>query len=352
MSVITGVLFHAGGASCASVCYTPQRETRGWSWQTYWLAQAVVCWLVLPVLGAWITIPHLMEVLAEAPKSAMYKSFILGAAYGIGGTAFGLAIRYIGFSLTYAISVGISCVVGTLLPPLVHGELLSILDKTGSGWVMSGVAMGALGISVCGLAGWSKEKELEKNEKIKSSFSFAKGLPLCLLAGVLSAVYGFSLDQGQPIADVAQKYGAGLFRINVIYIFSNTGAFLSTAVYCIYLHIKKQTFSEYKKSTDDKRSSALSINYVMAFITGVLWYSQFFFYGLGHTRLGEYKFSSWAIHMIMLVLFSSIVGLVLKEWKEVKGRTKWTLAVAVIILIFAVLVLTYGNYLGSAGAAA
>lgn len=90
----------------------------------------------------------------------------------------------------------------------------------------------------------------------------------------------------------------------------------------------------------------------MAFITGVLWYSQFFFYGLGHTRLGEYKFSSWAIHMIMLVLFSNIVGLVLKEWKEVKGRTKWTLAVAVIVLVFAVLVLTYGNYLGSAGTAA
>ena len=56
--------------------------------------------------------------------------------------------------------------------------------------------------------------------------------------------------------------------------------------------------------------------------------------------------------MIMLVLFSSIVGLLLKEWKEVKGRTKWTLAVAVIILIFAVLVLTYGNYLGSAGTVA
>ncbi len=150
---------------------------------------------------------------------------------------------------------------------------------------------------------------------------------------------------------MAQKYGAGQFQINVIYIFSNMGAFLSTAIYCIYLHIKKQTFGEYKKSTNYKISSALSMNYVMAFITGILWYSQFFFYGLGHTRLGEYKFSSWAIHMIMLVLFSSIVGLVLKEWKEVKGRTKWALAVAVIILVLAVLVLTYGNYFGSGGTA-
>ncbi|MEO8415598.1 MAG: L-rhamnose/proton symporter RhaT [Ginsengibacter sp.] len=347
MSVISGVLFHAAGASSASLCYVPEKETRGWSWQTYWLAQAAVCWLVLPVVGAWVTIPHLKEVLMEAPKSAMYKSFALGAAYGIGGTAFGLAIRYIGFSLTYAISVGISCVIGTLLPPIVHGEFVSILNKTGSEWVMSGVAMGAVGITICGLAGWFKEKDIERNKNTQTSYSFAKGLPLCLLAGILSAVYGFSLDQGQPIADVAQKYGAGQFQINVIYIFSNTGAFLSTAIYCIYLHVKEHTFDEYKKLAKQQKTSALSINYTMAFITGALWYSQFFFYGLGHTRLGQYKFSSWAIHMIMLVLFSSIVGLLLKEWKNVGGKTKWTLAIAVIILVFAVLILTYGNYLGT-----
>src|SRR5882672_7882567 len=118
MSIFQGVLFHAAGASCASLCYTPQKKIEGWSWQTYWLAQAVCCWFLLPLLIAWITIPQLIRVLQEAPADAMWKSFILGAAYGIGGTAFGLAIRYVGFSLTYAISIGISCVLGTLLPPL------------------------------------------------------------------------------------------------------------------------------------------------------------------------------------------------------------------------------------------
>ena len=346
MSMITGVLFHATGASCASLCYTPQKKTLAWSWQTYWLAQAIFCWLLLPLIGAWITIPHLGEVLIGAPKSAMYKSFILGAAYGIGGTAFGLAIRYVGFSLTYAISVGISCVVGTLLPPLVHGELAMILSKPGSVWVMSGVATGALGIAICGLAGRSKEKDLEISKNLSSTFSFSKGLALCLLAGVLSAVYGFALDQGQPIADVAVKYGAGHFQGNVIYIFANAGAFLSTATYCMYLHIKQKTFGEYLKLLGDEKTSALSLNYILAFITGLLWYSQFFFYGLGHTRMGAYKFSSWAVHMIMLVLFSSLVGLVFKEWKGVKRRTKWTLALAVMILISAVLILTYGNHIG------
>jgi L-rhamnose-H+ transport protein len=347
MSVIAGVLFHATGATCASVCYTPQKKTSGWAWQTYWLAQAFFCWFLLPIAGALITIPHLREVLNEAPGDAMLKSFVLGAGYGIGGTAFGLGIRYVGFSLTYAISVGISCVIGTLLPPLVHGELMSILNKIGSGWVMSGIALGAIGIASCGIAGRFKEKDLEENTAVSSSFSLAKGLPLCLLAGVLSAVYGFALDQGQPIADVAEKYGAGQFQGNVIYIFSNTGAFLSTGIYCLFLHNKQKTFSEYTKGGN--KESSLSFNYLMALLTGLLWYSQFFFYGLGHTRMGEYQFSSWAIHMIMLVLFSSIVGLVLKEWINVKPKTRWALTMALSILILAVLFITYGNYLGSLG---
>ncbi len=99
---LLGTLLHATGALAATVCYTPQKATRGWSWQTTWLAQASVCWLVLPVLVAWLTIPELWVVLQEAPREAMGRSFLLGALYGVGGTAFGLAIRSIGFSLSPA----------------------------------------------------------------------------------------------------------------------------------------------------------------------------------------------------------------------------------------------------------
>ncbi len=115
-------LFHSVGASRAALCYTPQKKVPGWSWQTYWLAQASVCWLLLPVIAAWLTIPQLGTVLREATADVLWKTFALGMAYGVGGTAFGMAIRYVGFSLTYAISVGISCVLGTLIPPLC-GEL-------------------------------------------------------------------------------------------------------------------------------------------------------------------------------------------------------------------------------------
>lgn len=343
MNVINGILFHAVGASGAALCYTPQKKVTGWSWQSYWLAQAFVCWLVLPVVVAAATIPHLANVLQQAPATAMLKCFLLGMAYGIGGTAFGIAIRYVGFSLTYAIAVGISCVIGTLLPPLVHGTLGDVLRSNGAGLLMSGVAIGALGIAVCGLAGRNKEKDLERIQESKLGFSLSKGLPLCLLAGILSALYGFSLDQGLPIAAVAAKYGAENYQGNVVYIFSNSGAFVTTLFYCLYLHNKNKTWGEYTDSTGN-----LGINYLMAALTGILWYGQFFFYGLGHLRMGTYKFSSWAIHMIMLVLFSTITGLILKEWNNISNRTQRLLILALLMLVAAVLLLTYGNYVGSA----
>jgi L-rhamnose-H+ transport protein len=124
-----GIAMHAVGATFAATCYTPQKRVTGWSWQTYWLTQASFCWFLLPLLGALLTIPELSAVLREAPRSAMTQSFLLGAAYGIGGTAFGIAIRHIGFSLTYAIAVGLSSVLGTLLPPLVAGTLAATLSK-------------------------------------------------------------------------------------------------------------------------------------------------------------------------------------------------------------------------------
>jgi L-rhamnose-H+ transport protein len=301
-----------------------------------------MCWLALPVIVALITIPQLFAVLKEAPSSAMIKSFLLGMAYGIGGTAFGIAIRYVGFSLTYAIAVGISCVLGTLLPPLVHGTLGAVLKSNGSAFIITGIILGAIGIALCGFAGRNKEKDIEKKQAATSTFSLAKGLPLCLLAGVLSALYGFSLDQGQPIADVAAKYGAANFQGNVIYIFSNSGAFLTTAIYCLFLHQKQRTFKEYFAVANN----GLIKNYAMAALTGLLWYGQFFFYGLGHIRMGNYKFTSWAIHMIMLVLFSSVAGLIMKEWKNCSSVTMRLLILALLVLITAVLLLTYGNYLG------
>lgn len=207
-----------------------------------------------------------------------------------------------------------------------------------------------MGILLTGLAGRLKEMDIQSDAGAAEHFQLAKGLGLAILAGVLSAVYGFSLAAGQPVADVAAEYGAGHFQGNVIYIFSNTGAFLTTGIYCLWLHRRHRSMREYVELPQGPERTSLRRNFAMAVMTGFLWYGQFFFYGLGHVRMGEFKFSSWGIHMIMLVLFSSVTGLALREWKRCLPRTWATLGVAVLILMAAVVSLAYGNYLGEAAA--
>jgi len=93
--------------------------------------------------------------------------------------------------------------------------------------------------------------------------------------------------------------------------------------------------------------SGLKWNYLFALLTGTLWYGQFFFYNLGHVRLGSrYAFSSWAIHMILLVLFSNVLAVLFQEWRGCRGRTQVTVGLGLVVLCGAILLLTYGNYIG------
>jgi L-rhamnose-H+ transport protein len=345
-SLPLGVGFHAVGAFFASICYAPQKYVKGWAWEIFWMTQAAWCWLLWPIIGAILTIPNLLHVLAQSPPDRMFFAFVMGIAYGIGGTAFNMSIRYIGFALTYSIAVGLSSVIGTLVPPLVRGEVGEILRRPGAEWILLGVAAGAAGIAFCGAAGHLKERSLDAAAGKRGEFSLHKGLTLSLLAGIFSAVYGLALEVATPIANIAEQNGAGIWKGNVSYLFANTGAFLTALIYSLYLARRNRTLTELVRLPKSKSASRIASNHLFAFLTGTLWYGQFFFYNLGHVRLGtRYAFSSWAIHMIMLVLISNLIALGFQEWKGCSGRTRLVMGMGILVLCAAVIMLTYGNSL-------
>jgi L-rhamnose-H+ transport protein len=346
-SLPEGIGFHSIGAVLSANCYAPQKRVRRWSWEVFWIAQAWWCWLILPVLCALLTIPHLGQVIRHSPSMPMLFAFLMGIAYGIGGTCFNISIRYIGFSLTYSIAVGLSSILGTLVPPMVQGQVGTILARPGSQWVLTGIAAGALGIAICGVAGRMKERNLEATLGRPAEFSLARGLVLSLVAGIFSAVYGLALEVAAPIADLAEQYGAGVWKGNVSYIFVNAGAFLTAVGYSLYLAKRNSSITQLVRLPPDAGPHRVAKNHLFALITGTLWFGQFFFYNLGHVHLGkQYAFCSWAIHMIMLVMASSLLGIAFKEWKGCSAGTHATIATGVAVLAAAILLLTLGNYLG------
>src|SRR5438046_5524281 len=88
-------------------------------------------------------------------------------------------------------------------------------------------------------------------------------------------------------------------------------------------------------------------NYFFSALAGTTWYFQFFFYSMGETQMGRYKFSSWTLHMASIIIFSTLWGIALKEWNGTGPRTKWMVALSLFVLVTSTAVVGYGNYLGS-----
>ena len=178
------------------------------------------------------------------------------------------------------------------------------------------------------------------------AFNMKKGLLLTLIAGVLSAVFGISLEVGAPVAEIAGKFGAGNFEGNASLILSTFGAFATNLVWFVTAGIKNNTLKELiDVKSIGKRN--FRINFGMSILSGALWYGQFFFYGIAHVQMGAYKFASWVIHMSMLIFFSYIIGILMKEWVAVSKRTYTTLIVALIVLVISFVVMTYGSMQGA-----
>jgi L-rhamnose-H+ transport protein len=92
-------------------------------------------------------------------------------------------------------------------------------------------------------------------------------------------------------------------------------------------------------------------NYLLSALAGTTWYMQFFFYTMGETQMGRYKFSSWTLHMASIIIFSTLWGISLKEWKGASSRTWALVAVSLLVLVSSTIIVGYGNFVGASGAA-
>ncbi|MFC2137399.1 L-rhamnose/proton symporter RhaT [Bacteroidota bacterium] len=342
---IIGTGFHALGGISASTCYLPFHKTRKWSWGTFWIVQSMFAWFIMPLIIGILTVPDFFQIIFNSPPKAFWGAFILGAVYGFGGMSFGLSIRHIGYSLTYTIAIGISAVLGTIIPLSIFGGLVEYFTKPGGEIVLIGMILSVIGVALCGLAGFKKEKDINTLEGKSIQFNMLTGLILAIIAGVLSGIFNVSLEFGQPIADMAAENGAGHYEGNAKLIVSTTGCLFVNLIWFIVLGIKNKTLKEYTYKTGLK-TSELFKNFIWSSLAGSLWCFQFFFYGLGHVKMGHFQFASWVLHMSMLIFFSYIVGVIMKEWKNVKRNTYITLIIALITLVISFIITAYGSVTG------
>jgi L-rhamnose-H+ transport protein len=355
-----GVLLHWTGGLSAASCYIPFRGILRWRWEVYWFVQGCFSWIVAPVLFAWLFVPGAFHIVHDADHGTLFYAWFWGAMWGIGGLLFGLGVRYLGIALGYTIALGFSTAFGTLGPPLFAHELGAVAHETTGKITLVGVGISLLAIAISGVAGRMKERDLAAasvNEKPKvdesegrGEYLFVRGALVAAAAGVMSACFAYALAAGKPMdkvaLDVLRADGrSGLWQSLPTLIVVLWGGFTTNALWCGSLFAKNRSACELVQG--ELGAKRLTRNYAFAAAAGLLWYLQFFFYSMGQSMMGRYGFSSWSLHMAGTILFATLWGVALKEWKGTLRRTRMVGIAGFTLLIVSAAVIGYGNYLKS-----
>ena len=380
-----GVFLHWLGGLASGSFYVPYRGVKRWSWETYWLVGGVFSWIIAPwFLGSLLT-RDLLSVLSEAPTRTLFWAFFFGLLWGVGGLTFGLTMRFLGLSLGMAVALGLCAAFGTLMPPIFSGVFMTQVLGTKSGQIiLVGIFVCLLGISAAGLAGIYKERAMspEQQKSAIKEFDLKKGLAVATLSGVMSACFAYGLAAGTPIKALTLKHGTptlwqGLPVLVVVLI----GGFTTNFIWCLALNIRNKTGYQYFVSDsrryvapadetvvetaidapsrelvehipvakhENGRSVPMLANYFFCALAGTTWYFQFFFYTMGETQMGRYGFSSWTLHMASIIIFSTLWGLGLKEWRGAGVPAMRLLTLALVLLVGSTVIVGYGNYLALA----
>ena len=346
MQGLLGIIFHFFGGFASGSFYMPYKKVRGWSWETFWLVGGLFSWLIVPPIAAAITIPGFALLIQHAPVLVLQYTILFGILWGVGGLTYGLGVRFLGMSLGNTVILGCCAAFGALMPALYYNffpikgktSITDLLSSPGGRMILIGIGLCLVGIAVCGLAGFRKEKELVTETKKDGEFRLGRGLVLALASGILSACFNFGIEAGKPLADAALAAGCNpLYQNNIIFVVILWGGLATNAVYCIVLNIKRHSGGEY---VDTKKP--LTDNYFYCGMAGTLWFLQFFFYGMGASKLGNGA-SSWILHMSFIILVANGWGLSLKEWSGVSARTKKTIIAGIAIILGAVILVGVGN---------
>jgi L-rhamnose-H+ transport protein len=357
MQAILGILFHSLGGASSGSWYMPYNLVKNWRWEIYWITGGLFSWLIMPYIATALTSPGWQDILLATDSSTIRLTYFLGVLWGIGGLTYGLGIRYLGMSLGNSVLLGITSLVGSLGLPILRnfgnlgeilpaGDSLTDLFATTSGRViLFGIVVLMAGIVLSGKAGLMKDRELANvKEGVNSEFKLTTGLIIAVISGVLSAFFSFGIDAGKEMGEsvraiaVSNNFafvtdGKYLFENNIIFLVILWGGLTTNLIWSVALILKNKTGGDF---VDTK--TPLLKNYLFCALAGTTWFLQFFFYGMGETKIGSGA-SSWILHMSTIILTANFWGFWRKEWAGVSKKTLVTIYWGIGLILLSVIIM-------------
>lgn len=323
----------------------PMKKISRWAWETTWLVWAVAALVITPWVIAAINVPEMASVYTQAGAGTLTMVFFFGVGWGMGAVLFGRSIHILGMSLAFAISIGLTLALGSLVPMARKPELFA----TAAGQTLTvGIALMLIGVIISAIAGRRKEAQMQAaagaqppaSSSATSAGAFVKGLTLCVLSGIFNPMINFAFEFGDNIKAAAAAAGASDGGASdAIWAITLLGGFATNLVYCSILLTRNKAWSGY-------RLAGTRHYWFLAALMGVTWVLSITVYGRAAGMMGALGSSAgWAITMGCCIAVSNAWGIITGEWRQAGGKPLRTMCVGLAVILVAITVIGYGNSL-------
>ena len=294
----------------------PMKRMPAWRWENTWLVYSVAAMLVMPWLLVIACVPHTAVILRLASPASLVKVALFGFGWGVGSVLFGLGITALGMSLGFAIILGLTASIGSLLPLIVLGPQ-RLFSRQGYALILSLILV-IVGILLCGLAGSRREQEKRAAVVAQSGrLRFSLGLLICSLSGVFSPMLNFSFVFGKNLQHLTLQFGAKpAMASNLVWATALGAGFVANSGYSVYLLYKNRSWGLLSW-----RGTPIAY-WLGSLLMAFLWFADIAIYGVGATDLGSLGgVIGWPVFTAVIIIVANLWGAATGEWTGARRST-------------------------------
>lgn len=268
------------------------------SWAAFWGIYDVLC-IVTSTLFCLVLVPDAFGIFAEAGIKNLMIPVACGCAWGLSAIGFSKGIDKIGMSLVYGISMGISTIVGSLVPMLKAGDI----SKSPFFWL--GLMLTLAGVILVTVAG------IKRDGGVSGSVS---GILLAVFSGVGSGFMNVGYDGCVKLtSSIVEGRGYGeLASSSLNWLPVLVGGCIAGLLYCIGEVGGRNQWHTITAKGSGKMTLKL-------FGVSIVWYAALMLYGFSANLLGEIGSTvGWILFNALALVISVAWGLRTGEWKNSK----------------------------------
>jgi len=314
-------------------CMLPVKFVRSWKWENIWLVFTILSLVVIPWSLALAFVGRLFETYRALSAHQLAVPMLLGAGWGIAQILFGVSVKRLGLGIAYAIIVGLSAVLGTVVPFFVQQRALA--KEHTLELIICGVLIMATGIVLTAWGGQINERAAAPvRNPVHRSYPLA--IFLAVLCGLMAPMLNYSFAFGQDIAKVAVAFGnRPASAVYAVWPVGLAGGLVPNLFYSAWLLVKNHTWSLFRSNPPDFFRSSLM---------GVLWMGAFAIYGMSATFLGALGTSvGWGLLQIFMIMTAILAGVFTGEWRYASRSAKLLLSIGIAGLTIATVLLAVSN---------